>query len=216
MKRVSALLLIIGLMFVWSCTQETIPQSVELFNGENFDGWTLFLPGDSVAVEDVWSIKDGVVHCTGQPNGYMRTNEIFSNYKLTLDWRWVDEPSNSGVLLHCQGENQVWPNCVECQLKAGNAGDFVLIGAGEITVQDTTYVNEERFLVIEKFNESNENEPGEWNTYSIVCDGASIQCTVNGVLQNSGIEASVESGFIALQSEGSPIEFRNIILTPLQ
>jgi hypothetical protein len=63
---------------------------------------------------------------------------------------------------------------------------------------------------------SNENPPGEWNNYDIVCDGDSIQLTINGLLQNKGIGAKPSSGAICLQSEGSPIQFRNIYLKPLE
>jgi hypothetical protein len=61
---------------------------------------------------------------------------------------------------------------------------------------------------------SSENPPGEWNRYDIVCEGDSIQLTVNGVLQNKGAGANPPSGAICLQSEGSPIQFRNIYLKP--
>lgn len=188
---------------------------VVLFNGRNFDGWTLFVPGDSVDVAAVWSIRDGVVHCKGVPNGYMRTNQVYSNYKLHLEWRWVEKPTNSGVLLHCQPPDQVWPNCIECQLMAGNAGDFVLIGPGSITVDDSTYTNSGQFLIIKKKHDSNEKAPGEWNSYDIEVRGDSISCYVNGLMQNNGVRASLTSGYIGLQSEGSPIEFRNIYLVHL-
>ncbi|MDZ7315868.1 MAG: DUF1080 domain-containing protein [candidate division KSB1 bacterium] len=189
---------------------------VVLFNGRNFDGWTLFVPGDSVDVAAVWSIRDGVVHCKGVPNGYMRTNQVYSNYKLHLEWRWVETPTNSGVLLHCQPPDQVWPNCIECQLMAGNAGDFVLIGPGRITVGDSTYENKGQFLIIKKKHESNEKPSGEWNSYDIEVRGGSISCYVNGMMQNNGVNASLNSGYIGLQSEGSPIEFRNIYLVQFE
>jgi len=191
-------------------------KKAELFNGVDFDGWTLFIPGDSVDVNQVWSVKEGVICCTGMPNGYMRTNESFSNYELHLEWRWAGEPTNSGVLLHCQGEDRVWPNCIECQLKAGDAGDFVLIGPGAISVDGERTLNDDGFAVIGKKEQSSEKPAGQWNHYDIVCRAGSISCSVNGVLQNSGTDASNTSGPIALQSEGSAIEFRNIMITPLR
>jgi len=118
-------------------------------------------------------------------------------------------------LLHCQSPDRVWPNCIECQLWSGNAGDLVLIGPGRITVDDSVYVNNEQFLIIKKNLDSNEKPAGEWNAYDIEVRGDAISCSVNGVLQNSGTAAALSSGHIGLQSEGSPIEFRNILLTPL-
>ena len=217
MTRFTLYALVAGAIALISCTQkQAAPKQIDLFNGTDFTGWKLFIPGDSVDVHDVWSIKDGVIHCAGAPHGYMRTEQSFSNYKLHVEWRWAEEPTNSGVLLHCQGEDQVWPNCIENQLHSGNAGDFVLIGPGTITVDDSVYVNEDRFLVIPKKQDSAEKTPGEWNAYDITVDGASISNSVNGVAMNSGVDAGLTSGPIALQSEGSPIEFRNIHLTPLQ
>ncbi len=186
------------------------PARINLFNGKDFQGWTFFLADSMESADQVWSVENGVVHCKGVPNGYMRTTDSFSEYKLHVEWRWADKPTNSGVLLHCQGPDQVWPNCLECQLMAGNAGDFVFIGPNQLTVKDSTWSIEEGFAVIPKNHESNEKPAGEWNSYDIVVSAEKIQCSVNGVLQNSGTRPSLSSGFIGLQSEGSPIEFRNI------
>lgn len=217
MKRVIFLTVFVLAVVLASCTQKQAePEKVMLFNGRDFGGWKLFIPGDSVDVNRVWSVQDGVVRCTGTPNGYMRTEESYSNYKLHVEWRWPGEPINSGVLLHCRGEDKVWPNCLECQLKSGDAGDFVLIGPGRITVADSAYVNEGRFLIVPRMNESSEKAAGEWNSYDIEVRGNSVTCYVNEILQNKGVDASFSSGPIALQSEGSPIEFRNIYLTPLK
>jgi len=217
MKRIILFALVAGAVALTGCTQkQAAPQQIDLFNGTDFTGWTLFIPGDSVDVNDVWSITDGVIHCAGVPSGYMRTQESYSNYKLHVEWRWAEEPTNSGVLLNIQGDDQVWPNCIENQLQAGNAGDFVLIGPGTITVDDSVYTNEGRFLIIPKKHDSAEKTPGEWNAYDITVDGATVSNSVNGIAMNSGVDAGFTSGPIALQSEGSPIEFRNIHLTPLQ
>lgn len=217
MKRFSVVLIVILTIALVSCTQKQ-PEKVVLFNGTDFTGWKLAVDGDSVDVNDVWSVKDGVIHCAGVPNGYIMTEKSLSDYKLHLEWRWVEEPTNSGVLLHCGGElaGIYWPNCFECQLQAGNAGDFVLIGPGQVTVDDSTTVNPERFAVIKKKHPSNEKPAGEWNTYDIEVRGNAVACFVNGLMQNNGTDLAVSSGPIALQSEGSPIEFRNIYITSLE
>ena len=130
-------------------------------------------------------------------------------------------PSNSGVLLHVQETNTVeWPLCIESQLKSGNAGDIVLIGHGAgVSVGDSAYLlspEMRRYKSIPKFEESNESTAGQWNTYDITCSGANIEIVVNGVLQNNASKSTLSSGPIALQSEGSPIEFRNVYLIPLK
>jgi hypothetical protein len=197
------------------CINGCAKKTVQLFNGQDFTGWEFVLATDTVAAEEVWSVKEGVVHCKGVPNGYMRTTAAYHDYILTLDWRWVERESNSGVLLHAQGPDQVWPLCIECQLMAGSAGDLVLIGAGSITVNDSLYNNTGQFLVIPKRQESNEHAVGQWNSYKIICKGDAITCYINGVLQNEGTKASLHSGKIGLQSEGTAIEFRNIQLEML-
>ncbi|HEC02656.1 MAG TPA: DUF1080 domain-containing protein, partial [Phycisphaerales bacterium] len=56
---------------------------------------------------------------------------------------------------------------------------------------------------------------GQWNSYDIICDGKTITLFVNGLLQNKGADVDPSSGPISLQSEGSPIEFRNIYIEPV-
>ncbi len=195
---------------------ESPGQKVVLWNGRDFTGWQRFVPEPGVDVNDVWRIREGILYCKGQPNGYIRTERKYGNYHLHVEWRWADTPTNSGVLLHADGPDQVWPACIECQLKAGSAGDFVLIGGTGLTVGGVDQQNKaKQFVVIEKKLPTSEKPAGQWNSYDIYCQGGSIRCLVNGILQNEGTDATVTAGWICLQSEGSPIEFRNIYLLPL-
>ena len=113
----------------------------------------------------------------------------------------------------------IFPQCVECQLMNGKAGDIVLMGKGSgITVKDSAYMvtsEENRYLVIPKFEESSEKPAGEWNTYDITSIDGKLEVLVNGVLQNIGTDMTLTEGKIALQSEGSPLQFRNIYLVAL-
>ncbi len=189
---------------------------VMLFNGQDLSGWKVFIPDEGVDQGDVWSVKDSVIYCSGKPNGYMRTVDEYGNYKLHLEWRWVARPANSGVLLHATGTDQLWPECIECQLQAGNAGDMVLMGGTGITIDGEDKQNpEQRFVIIKKKQDSSENPANQWNSYDIHCKGDTISAYVNGVLQNEGTKATRTSGWICLQSEGGPIEFRNIYLEML-
>ncbi len=188
-----------------------------LFNGVDLENWKLYVADPEVDVNRVWWVKQGVVHCEGKPNGYMRTKTKYRDYKLHLEWRWTATPTNSGVLLHASGPDQVWPRCIEAQLKAGNAGDFVLINGTGITVAGEDKQNpDKQFVVVQKKHSSSEKAPGQWNAYDIVCKDGHIKVLVNGVLQNEGTDATDTSGWICLQSEGSPIEFRNIYLEPVE
>jgi hypothetical protein len=186
-----------------------------LWNGRDLKGWKLVVDDKSVDVRDIWSVRNGVVHCKGKPNGYMRTERTYRDYHLHLEWRWPNEPTNSGVLLHAGGADKVWPRTIECQLKAGSAGDFVLINGTGITVDGRNRQDPaKQYVGVPKKQESTEKAPGQWNTYEIYCKADTITCYVNGVLQNAGTKATDTAGWICLQSEGSPIEFRNIYVEP--
>jgi hypothetical protein len=181
-----------------------------LWNERDFSGWEFVLEADSIPARDVWSVKDGVILCKGVPNGYMRTKESYSDFRLHLEWRWPEKGYNSGVFLRIQQPDRVWPNCIECQLYSGEAGDFVLIGRNRLTVHDSTFSIEDKWQVIRGKRPGAENAVGEWNSYDIEARGGRVSCRVNGVLQNEGRDALLVSGPVGLQSEGGPIEFRNI------
>jgi hypothetical protein len=188
---------------------------VALFNGVDYTGWVKFIPDAGVDVDRVWTVRDGVMHCLGKPNGYIRTEKPYRDYRLHLEWRWPGEPTNSGVLLHAQLPDRVWPKTVEAQVQHRNAGDFWLLSFSTIQDRDGKTIGPEQYANLPKRQESSEKAPGEWNVYEIVCDGDTVRLMVNGVLQNEGFKADPSAGYICLQSEGSPIEFRNIHLEPL-
>jgi 3-keto-disaccharide hydrolase len=221
MKRMTVWLLLLTVIAASGC-QATRPcgeggGKVALWNGEDFTGWKLFIPDASVDVKDVWSVRDGVIHCTGQPNGYMRTTTEYANYHLHLEWRWPGKPTNSGVLLHVALPDQVWPKCIESQLMSGQAGDFWILSHAGITANGERYEDpNNKYVHVKKRHETSENPPGQWNVYDIYCEGDTVRSVVNGVEQNYGTRATPASGYIALQSEGSPIEFRNIHIVPLK
>ncbi len=211
----SALLLSLSLV-VLSCNTE---KKIELFNGQNLDNWNIVVDSEDGEPKDLFYVEDGVMNTLGDPFGYIRTKESYSSYKLHLEWRWTNEPSNSGVLLNVQGKEMIFPQCVECQLMDGRAGDIVLMGKGTgITIRDSTYTvtsEEHRYLAISKFEESSEKPAGEWNSYDITSKDGDLEIIVNGVLQNIGTGMTLTDGNIALQSEGAPLQFRNIYLQPL-
>ncbi len=204
-KRFLLLLFSVLLLTILSgCGQPT-----KLFNEQNLDGWNPFLADSGMDPASIWSIKDGVLRCEGKPNGYILTDKDYSNYKLRVEWRYPDKPGNSGVFLHTTGEDKIWPATIEAQLKYQRAGDFVALSG-------TGFAELKEGRVLPKKHKTNEKEPGQWNVYDIICKGDTITLYVNGLLQNRATKTNVSSGKIGLQSEGSPIEFRNVTISPLK
>ena len=186
------------------------PERVTLFNGRDLTGWQFVLRDQSVDPATVWSVSDGVIHCTGRPSGYMRTVDDYADYKLHVEWRWPERVGNSGVLVHMSLPDNVWPRSIEAQLNWGDAGDLWVIGGAEFAehVEPSTRRTPKRAR-------SSENPVGEWNTYEIICLGNTMKVYVNGRLQNEATEMTISSGKICLQSEGRPVEFRNVYLEQL-
>lgn len=186
------------------------PTGVRLFNGQNLEGWSGYLRDSTLNAADEFTVKDGVIHLSGK-FGYIHTDQAYSDYKLSVEWRWVDTATNSGIFLHVQPEYKIWPENFECQLKTGNAGD--IYNAGGATCAE--FRADPTSPVIKKSHPSNEKPVGEWNHAEVICDGNTITTIINGLQQTFVTGTSNTEGYIGLQSEGEAVEFRNIVLTPL-
>ena len=200
---------VIVLLAVTSCTQS---EKESIFNGKNLDGWTIFVDDSVINPGDFFYVNDGMIETVGVPMGYLRTVKEFSDYKLHVEWRYPEEPTNSGIFLHTTGPDLLWPNHYQAQLKFENAGDFIVNGSGiSAIVRDTVYTSTDSVKpLLPKLNPSNEKPAGEWNSYDITCKGNSIELYVNGLLQNTATNCSSTRGGIGLQAEGSKIQFRNL------
>jgi hypothetical protein len=192
-------------------------EDIRLFNGKDLAGWSATLQDTAVGINDVWSVKDAILRCKGNPVGYIRTDrDDFENYRLTLQWRWPEgtEGGNNGVLVHTSdpGALGIWPRSIEVQLAKDNAGDFWVIGT-DLDVADEASRKQDRRHV--NLTDGSEKPVGQWNTMEIVCQGDTVTVKVNGTLVNAATNCSATKGAICLQSEGAPIEFRDIVLTPL-
>ena len=195
-----------------------------LFNGKDFTGWTFYLrqpkEGKKVEPKEVWSITDGYVRCIGKPNGYMATEKPYGDYVLKVKWRFPKDGKggNSGVLLHVQEKDEVWPTSVEAQMFAGRAGDFWLIYPPAVKLdvdparQDPKQAR--HYFRIQK--EEIEKPLGEWNEYEITCKGGDVTLVVNGKKANEGKNGNLTKGRIALQSEGAEVHFKDIVIKSLK
>jgi len=185
---------------------------IELFNGKDFNGWTFCLQSNA-APTAIWSVTNGVMHCTGRPYGYVRTEQAWRDYKLTVEWRFVrvgPKADNTGVFVHVQPPDQVWPKCIEAQGQNHRQGDLILMGGVTCEGHDTPQTRH-----VKMQGAMNEQPVGEWNTYEIICAADTLKVSVNGRLLNEAAACSVTSGAIALQSEGGEYEVRKICLDPL-
>ena len=191
----------------------TPSKPIELFNGKDFSGWTFFLRGNTEPSK-TFTVTNGMVHCTGQPFGYMRTETAYRDYRLTVEWRFVKiapNADNTGVFVHVQPPDEVWPKCIENQGQFHHQGDLVLMAGVTCKRNDTPQTRSVPML-----EPQNEKPAGEWNSYEIVCSGDSLKTSVNGKLMNQVTDCSVSSGAIALQSEGGEFEVRKVTIEPLK
>jgi hypothetical protein len=197
---------------------------VKVFNGKDLNNWTHYLwdpqakaQDTKTPMSDVWFVKDGILHVTGKPTGYIRTRDEYENYKLVVEWRWPEGTTrgNNGVLVHTTTPNALgqWPKSVEVQLAFGNAGDFWVIGT-ELMVPDVEKRRQGRRHL--NLTDNSEKPAGQWNRMEIEARGDELKVWVNGDLVNHATKLNQTKGAISLQSEGAPVEFRTVELTPLR
>jgi hypothetical protein len=193
-----------------------MPGEVELFNGTDTTGWDAFVPelsAKSLPPMSVWSVKDGVLICSGNPGGYIHTTKDYSNFVLKLEWRFdpTKGGGNSGVLIRKTGPDKVWPKSIEAQLQSENAGDFWNI-ENVVMTTDKARTNGRNT----KKTHGNEYPIGEWNEYEVIADHGTIILKVNGEELNRATQAAEDAGPICLQSEGKEIHFRSIRISEIK
>jgi len=189
--------------------------------GKTLDAWDCYLADPGANVQDVWSVEDGVLICTGKPLGYLYTKKDYRDFVLRLQWRWPEgkKPGNGGILLRMTGENRIWPMSLEAQLNNGNAGDFWGLAGYPLTGPEERLNSSEHKqfgkLTNLKKTANLEKSPGEWNTYEITAVGDTVTLVINGEQVNRATGCFPDFGRICLTSEGSEIHFRNIVVTEI-
>jgi hypothetical protein len=198
--------------FAQSESAPTIPASrIELFNGKDFTGWKFTLRSNAA---QTWTVANGAIHCTGQPFGYARTEKSYKDYRLTVEWRFVKiapKADNSGIFLHINPPDKVWPACIEVQGQHGKQGDLRMNGGATAKGHETAETKN-----ADAQAPSNEKPPGEWNTFVVECSGDAVKLWTNGKLMNEIAGCSASSGAIGIQSEGGEIEVRKMFVEPLK
>jgi hypothetical protein len=205
-------------------------EPIALFNGKNLDGWHADIP-DADGKENKnpsFTIRDGLLVSLGSPGGHLLTDKEYSDYTLTVEYRFSDKPGNCGVLIHASEPRALYdmfPKSIEVQMAHKSAGDFWCIQENiEVPDMEKRRPRKEgqEFGGAKKdarqiinLTDGSEKPVGEWNTMIIEARGAEIIVHVNGDLVNHGKNATATKGKIALQAEGAEVEFRKIELTPL-
>ena len=210
MKKNLTILLAAAAVLSACGTEPQKSDTVALFNGEDLTGWQLYIEDSTKNAAEEFVVRDGEIALSGT-FGYVRTETPYDNYRLSVEWCWPDSATNSGIFVHLQKDG-IWPSCYECQLWNGRAGDIINSGGAD----SEQYRSDSTQMIVAKTNPSNEKPQGEWNTAEIVCSGDSVTVYINGELQNRITGISNREGYIGLQSEGGPIRFRNVNLTPLE
>lgn len=224
------MLVIIGLALA-ACTSSDKPKekSQSLFNGFSLAGWHVDVPdmdtANSTAINP-FIIRDSMLVSLGTPNGHLITDSVFENYKLEVQYRFAGVPGNCGVLVHASTPRslyQMFPKSLEVQMMHENAGDFwCIVEDIEVLEMETRRGPKENWGIIEgkerrvkNLTDGSEKPVGEWNTMLIECRANTIKVWVNGVLVNDGFNCTTAKGQIAVQAEGSEVEFRKIVLSSL-
>lgn len=206
-----------------SCGMAQELQFRDLFNGKDLTGWV-----DVNTSPDTWSVRDGMLICTGQPIGVMRTDRQYENFIIEVEWRHMEPGGNSGMFLWCDAipEGNRLPQGMEVQMLEldwvnqhkkpdGTLPPIAyvhgeLFGAGGMTASpDNPRGTRSKSL------ENRCKGVGQWNKYVVVAVDGVVKLSVNGKFVNGIRDASYKKGYICLESEGKEIHFRNLRIMEL-
>jgi hypothetical protein len=226
MNKITLLSLIL-LVTAAACTSRE--KTISLFNGLDLTGWHADVPAldNNPDTTIPFIIRDSLLVSLGTPGGHLITDKSYMDYMLEVEYRFAGKPGNCGVLVHASTPRalyQMFPRSIEVQMENQNAGDFWCI-VEDIATPDMEARRgprekwggtEGKLRNIKNLTDNSENPPGEWNSMVIECVGREIKVWVNGDLVNYGYDCTADRGQIALQAEGSEVEFRKLLLTPLE
>lgn len=232
--------LLVGLPAAFAMPDEpaTTPRPRAFIDGTG-PGWKPLGKADFTAVncpEDTWSWKDGLVACTGQPVGVIRTVKPYTNFELVAEWRHLKSAGNSGVFVWASPEalDGIKPGSlprggIEVQvLDHGYAeqyekrtgkkadwftthGDVFAVGTSRMAPFPPVSPNGERSFPSKSLSKG----VNEWNHYYVRGINGEVRLWVNGEEVSGGANCQPRTGFLCLESEGSPVEFRNLRIREL-
>ena len=223
MKNLSFILFLS--ILVSSCNSQ---ESTSLFNGKDLTGWHIDVPMMDSIPEAInpFIVRNGMMVSLGTPAGHIITDKEYKDYRLDVEYRFAGEPGNCGVLVFASTPRalyKMFPKSIEVQMMHENAGDFWCI-VEDVEVDDMLArrgpkeewgITEGKKRRVLNLTDGSEYPVGDWNHMKIECLKNEIKVWVNGDLVNHGYNATADNGQIALQAEGSEVEFRKVELTPI-
>lgn len=200
-----------GMLLLWPLVarpQEDPADWVQLLPTQGLAGWKHIIAEDATDDDSTWTRAGSDLICSGKPLGYLRTTSKHTNYILEFQWKYVEgENGNSGVLLHIQEPDRVWPSCFQVQMMNSEAGRIFPLGSAS---------SGEALL---KPGESLAKKVGEWNRWQIESRDGMISVRVERdgkwIAGSSLAVKEPTSGFIGFQSEESRVEFREVKIKAL-
>jgi hypothetical protein len=198
------ILLLIGVFCCTTTLQAAGEDFTPLFNGRNLDGWV-----NVNCAPETWTVRDGMIICTGIPTGVLRTEKQYENYVLELEWRHMKKRGNAGLFIHSDPITAVgkpFTRSIEIQIMDGNAGDMFSIHGATMTPDKPHPKGWVRSFP----SEDRMNPTGQWNHYRVESRNGTATLAVNGKIVTRGYHLNPRKGYICLESEGSEIHSRNI------
>jgi len=180
-------------------------------------------------------LPDGLITCTGEPVGVIRTQKKYTNLEIVVEWKHLRKAGNSGVFLWALDEPLLTmkpgalPHGIEVQVldlgyteqfeKATGKkadwftthGDVFRVGKAKLTPFPPISPDGSRSFPRKNLTKG----VNEWNHYYIRAINGEVRLWVNGEEVSGGTKADPATGYLCLESEGSPIEFRNLWIREL-
>ena len=226
MRNLTLTILMMATLF--ACTTPEKPKTISLFNGGDLTGWHVDVPAMDQHPDTInpFIVRDSMLVSLGTPGGHLITDSVYQNYRIVAEYRFAGVPGNCGLLVHASTPRALYgmfPKSIEVQMLHENAGDFWCI-VQDIVVPDMEArrgpkeewgITEGKLRRIPNLTDGSEKPVGEWNKMVVECVADTIKVWVNNTLVNFGTKCTATRGQIAVQAEGSEVEFRKLELVPI-
>ena len=170
---------------------------------------------------DTWTELDDGIACSGFPTGLLVSDRAYRDFVLELEWRHLRAGGNAGIFVWCDPLPAVgspFARAIEVQVMDGARGDWYTTDGDVFPIRGATFAPDNGTEGSQRAfpTERRQNPSPGWNHVRVVGEDGALTLWVNGRVVTTGREAEPRDGFIALESEGSPVEFRRIrISAPL-